>query len=117
VIASAIAKQTSMMSTLFGNDVAVRYARRAPQLDYPTGSVLALVTWRQQDDEHWFGAKIPQSVKSVEFVFVESTADHHASYRYESYAGSPLTRVTAETSQTPRGRASYMLSQRAAVMP
>jgi hypothetical protein len=37
---------------------------------YPQGSVLALVTWQQRDDPHWFGARIPDVPLSIEFVHV-----------------------------------------------
>ncbi len=63
-------------ATLYGNDVAIQAARQrehptrqianAPK--YPAGSVLALVTWAQRDDPHWFGARIPNVPLSVEFV-------------------------------------------------
>ena len=43
-----------------------RRARAAPA--YPAGAVLALVTWAQRDDPHWFGARIPDVPQSVEFV-------------------------------------------------
>ncbi len=35
---------------------------------YRQDSVLALVTWNQRDDPHWFGARIASGVVSVEFV-------------------------------------------------
>lgn len=38
------------------------------RLAYPPGAVLALVSWTQREDPHWFGARIPDQVKSVEFV-------------------------------------------------
>src|ERR1700761_774768 len=44
-------------STLFGNDAAVSAARAGTA--YPAGAVLGLVTWRQREDPHWFGARIP----------------------------------------------------------
>ena len=69
------------MSTLYGNDVAVRYARMNPQQDYPAGSVLSLVTWVQREDGHWFGAKIPGPVKSVEFVTVTAGPNNHPRIR------------------------------------
>ncbi len=40
----------------------------ALQLYPPAGAVLALVTWVQRDDPHWFGARIPARPRSVEFV-------------------------------------------------
>ena len=57
------------MATLYGNDAAmdaVEAHRAAPV--YPAGAVLALVTWTQRDDPHWFGARIPDRPLSVEFV-------------------------------------------------
>ncbi|MGA7237229.1 MAG: hypothetical protein WBY44_16205 [Bryobacteraceae bacterium] len=43
---------------------------RAGEPRYPIGAVLALVTWTKQEDDRWFGARIPAEVKSVEFVGV-----------------------------------------------
>ena len=53
-------------STLFGNDTAVAAARSGQA--YTTGAVLGLVTWRQKEDAHWFGGRIPDAPISVEFV-------------------------------------------------
>jgi hypothetical protein len=75
VITSVLNKQDSTMSTLYGDEAAVQYARTHAEHDYPNGSTLALVTWAQADDPRWFGAKIPGQVKSVEFVFVHSSGD------------------------------------------
>jgi Haem-binding domain/Cytochrome P460 len=66
------------MSTLFGNDTAAKsvHPRSASPASpaygprYDPGSVLALVTWFQRDDPHWFGARIPDNPASVEFVTV-----------------------------------------------
>ena len=117
VITSTIDKQAATMSTLYGNDAAVRYARRNSQQDYPAGAVLSLVTWTQQEDIHWFGAKIPGQVKSVEFVSVTAGPNHQPAYSYENYEGSPLLRTTALDGRSPGSRAAYLLSLRAAVMP
>jgi len=48
VITSVVNKQDSTMYTVFGNDLAVQYARTNSQRDYPAGSVLSLVTWKQE---------------------------------------------------------------------
>jgi Cytochrome P460 len=112
VITSSIDKQASTMSVLYGNDVAVQYARSHAQQDYPPGSVLSLVSWTQQEDSRWFGGKIPGQVRSVEFVSVTG-----ASCSYENYAGSPLLRTAASDGHAPGSRAAYLLSLRAAVMP
>ena len=80
------------VATLYGNEAAVRTAearRAAPIGDskgstYPADAVLALVTWAQRDDPHWFGARIPGAPQSVEFVLV---AAGQASYRRFAGAG------------------------------
>src|SRR5258708_7564010 len=82
-------KGDATMSTLYGNDVAVRYARTSAERMYPAGSVLSVVTWNQQEDPRWFGAKIPQKVGSVEFVAVTGPG----AYSYQRYEGSPLKKV------------------------
>jgi hypothetical protein len=65
---------------LYGNTAAVQYARSNSQHDYPASAVLSLVTWTLQEDRHWFGARIPQQVRSIESVNV-ATDDHSAGSR------------------------------------
>jgi len=117
VVTTAINKQDSSMYTLYGNDLAVQYARLNSKNDYPSGAVLSLVTWTERDDSRWFGAKIPDRVKSVEFVTVGPGADHRPSYLYQDYEGVPLKKVSTQEGLVPNERAAYLLSQRAAVMP
>src|ERR1700676_3480726 len=116
VFSSWINASESTMSTLFGNYIAVAYARTHSQHEYRNGSVLSLVTWKQQDDNRWFGAKIPDQVKSVEFIFV-TAKDSHTSYSYQKFEGAPLKRVSSQEGPALNEPATYMLSQRAAVMP
>jgi len=117
VVASGINEEDSTMSTLYGNDIAVRYSRTNSQHSYPNGSVLSLVTWTQQEDSRWFGAKIPDQVKSVEFVFVGAAGDGRPLYSYQEYEGTPLKRLFVQEGLGPNERAAYLLLQRAAVMP
>jgi hypothetical protein len=113
VITSWINKGDATMSTLFGNDVAVQYARTNGERMYPAGSVLSVVTWSQQEDPRWFGGNIPQSTRSVEFVTVTGAG----AYTYQRYEGSPLKKVASLEGNDPKDRAAYLLAQRAAVMP
>jgi Cytochrome P460 len=117
VITSAIDHRDATMYTVFGNDQAVQYARSNAGHDYPAGSVIALVTWTQQEDPRWFGGSIPAAPRSVEFVTVNANSGHQPTYSYEEYAGVPLKKVSAQQSSAPADRAAYLLSQRAAVMP
>jgi hypothetical protein len=117
VITSELNKQDSTMSTLFGNELAVGYARTNSQHEYPAGSVLSLVTWTQREDDRWFGAKIPDQLKSLEFVTVEAAPDGRPSYSYQKYEGTPLKKLPADEGRAPNNRAAYLLSRRAAVLP
>jgi hypothetical protein len=117
VITSALNQQNSTMSTLFGNDSAVGYRRTRAQHDYPAGSTLSLVTWTEREDPRWFGARIPATPKSVEFVTVSLDAAHRPLYSYQDFEGSPLKKTQAQESSLPNERAAYLLAQPAAVMP
>jgi hypothetical protein len=117
VITTAINKRDSTMYTLYGNDTATRYVRNNSEYDYPAGSVLSLVTWIQRNDARWFGGKIPDRVKSVEFVMVEPGSGQRPSYLYEDYEGVPLKKAATHEGLVPNERAGYLLSQRASVMP
>jgi hypothetical protein len=113
MITSWINKQDSTMSTLYGNEVAVQYARTHAEMKYPVGAVVSVVTWSQQEDPRWFGGKIPKTPKAVEFVTVTGPG----ATLYQRYEGSPLKQVARVSGSDPNDRASYLLSQRAAVMP
>ena len=112
VIASAVDSPAGSMSTLLGNDIAIQHARAGSQGSYPAGSVVALVTWSQREDAHWFGGRIPDQVKSVEFVTVTAGPNNQPTYSYEEYEGTPLVRKAAAEDRT-----AYLLSLRAAVLP
>ncbi len=115
VITSSFDRQSSTMSTLYGNDVAVQHSRMHSNSDYPPGSALSLVTWTQREDPRWFGANIPREVRSVEFLTRAAGDDRQPIYVYEKYEGSPLQRTLSEDGHSTR--ATYLLSLRASVMP
>ena len=67
--------RTRTMATLFGNTTAIDALHAqgtggSSAQHLPEGAVLALITWAQREDPHWFGARIPDRVTSVEFVQV-----------------------------------------------
>ncbi len=83
--------KTHTTATLYGNDMAMQAVSargsamglpKAPA--YSVDAVLALVTWAQRDDPHWFGARIPDKPLSVEFVQVEAVG---RSSLYRRFAG------------------------------
>ncbi|HLK63717.1 MAG TPA: cytochrome P460 family protein, partial [Bryobacteraceae bacterium] len=116
VITSILDRGAASISTLYGNDSAVQYARSHVDSNYPAGASVSLVTWNQKDDENWFGARVPGQVKSVEFVNVADGPDQRPAYSYQRYSGSPLTRMGVDPA-TAEERTAYLLSLRAAGMP
>ena len=78
--------QRRATALLYGNDAAMQ-AVRAHAAEYPAGAVLALVTWAQRDDPHWFGARIPDTPLSVEFVQIASEGQTGV---YRRFAGAGL---------------------------
>ena len=79
-------------ATLYGNNAAMRAVSSAPSGEgkapaYPTGAVLALVTWVQRDDPHWFGGRIPDAPQSVEFVRIAKAGETD---EYRRFAGQSL---------------------------
>ncbi len=79
-IATEVDRSSGSMTTLFGDDAAVKAARAG--VAYPAGAVLGLVTWREGEDPHWFGARIPGQPVSVEFVVAGRGVD-------EKFTGTP----------------------------
>jgi Haem-binding domain/Cytochrome P460 len=103
--------KTRTTATLYGNDAAMQavQARRAGSsggLAYPAGVVLALVTWAQRDDPHWFGARIPDQPQSVEFVQV-AAAGQQASY--QRFAGAGFAEDRGAAAAAAAQRTTFML--------
>lgn len=100
-------------ATLYGNEKAIKvtHANNPTELmAYAPGAVLALVTWAQRDDPHWFGARIPDAPLSVEFVEVGTTTT------YKKFAGAT---VGEESTPAPlaQERTKFILSLTPAQLP
>jgi mono/diheme cytochrome c family protein len=112
--------KTHAMATLFGNDAAMQavHARFAGGADargpsFPSGAVLALVTWAQRDDPHWFGARIPDAPQSVEFVKIAGQGEMNS---YRRFAGSGLSEDRANAGATAQ-RMDFILNLAPARLP
>ena len=112
VISSSIDRTHQTMSTLTGNDLAVKYSATDV---YPVGSQLALTTWLERDDPHWFGARIPGSFVALETVTMERGADGKVTAHYTRYAGDPLREVT--DAAVAEARKTAILGMRPSGMP
>lgn len=106
VITSSINKKKGTMSTLYGNELALKSAK-AGTVTIGAGEVFALVTWKQQPDDHWFGANIPGSLQSVEYVKTSLAGNNIG---YQKFDGKNMT-LNADTSGNQE-RIKYILGQK-----
>jgi hypothetical protein len=80
---------------------------------YPLDAVLALVTWKQRDDPHWFGGRIPDLPLSVEFVQVAAPGQVS---QYRRFAG-PRLDEDLSTAGIAKQRTDFILGLRPAPLP
>jgi hypothetical protein len=117
VVTMFVDPKVHTMAALLGNEAAMQAVRtgsgpgKSPA--YPAGSVLALVTWSQREDPHWFGGRIPDHPQSVEFV--EAGASGRAG-SYLCYDGPLLTEHTFSTEEAAK-RLSFLLNLAPATLP
>jgi hypothetical protein len=110
--------KTRRTATLYGNDMALQTLEHgdAPGTgppEYPEGAVLALVTWAQRDDPHWFGGRIPDTPLKVEFV---QTSSGKGTDIYRVFEGKALTEAHAG-SQAAAQRTDFILNLEPASLP
>ncbi|QEM13180.1 hypothetical protein [Mucilaginibacter rubeus] len=113
VITSFVNKTKGTASTLYGNDLALKAAIEGNKI-IAAKEVFTLVTWKQQDDDHWFGAKIPSDVESVEVIKTASSGNNVA-VNYEQLEGRNLDLKTDTSGQAERIK--YILGQKPSVLP
>jgi hypothetical protein len=111
--------RTHTTATLFGNDIAMRTVQfrnpmpsAAAGSDYAAGAVLALVTWVQRDDPHWFGGRVPQKPLAVEFLQLSPSQTE----KYSRYDGAGQLQNQTGT-HTALQRTNFMLGLAPAQMP
>ncbi len=113
VITSFVNKTKGTASTLYGNDLALKSAIDGNKT-VTANEVFTLVTWKQQEDDHWFGAKIPSDVESVEVIKTTSSGNSVA-VNYEQLNGKQLAAKTDTVGQAERIK--YILEQKPSVLP
>ena len=114
VINSSINKKKGTMSTLYGNKSAVKRLRENPD-SISADEQLTFITWKQKEDEHWFGAKIPDQLLSAETIKTRVLPSGQLITKYEKYEGKQLILNSDTLNNTLRK--AYILSQRSSVMP
>jgi len=109
VMASFANKKQNTMSTLYANPVALQNAIKGLRTPLP-GEEFALITWKWQADDHWFGANIPGELQSLEMVNTKVAA-----VSYKKYEGKALA-LSSDTLNS-KERISYILSRQPSIMP
>jgi hypothetical protein len=113
VITSLVNKTKGTASTLYGNDQALKSAIDGNKT-VVANEVFTLVTWTQQEDDHWFGAKIPSDVESVEVIKTVPSGNSVA-VNYEQLEGKQLALKTDTIGQAERIK--YILGQKPSILP
>ena len=101
------------MSTLYGNPLALKAATGLNKA-LVGGEAFTLVTWKQQPDEHWFGASIPGDLEMVEVLKANSEGPAVV-FNYERYEGKALVRSPDTLHNSERIK--FILGQQPSVMP
>jgi hypothetical protein len=114
VVASFINKKQHTMSTLYGNELALQ-AVKSGNTNKVSGEEFTLVTWNQQDDDHWFGAKTPSDLKTIEVVKTSGANQHSTAIAYNCYEGKALTPSTDTTHN--QDRIKYIFDQKPSILP
>lgn len=113
VVNSSINQKKATMSTLYGNDNALNALKADSGIR--TNEVLAFVTWKQKEDEHWFGARIPGDLQSLELIKTTKDDSGNDQITYQRFEGSKLTlrKDTIGNAQSIK----YIFEQKPSVMP
>ncbi|MET1056119.1 MAG: hypothetical protein ABWY16_12490 [Pedobacter sp.] len=113
VISSSINQTRGTMSTLYGNDLALNTTKAGNPVH--AGEVLAMITWKQKEDIHWFGARIPGKVLSLEMIKTTGEQAGNIKTHYQRFEGKELVLKTDTTGNDQHIR--YILAQQPSVMP
>jgi hypothetical protein len=114
VLATLVNRRQATTATLYGNDLARQTALGGPGAAQP-GEVLALLTWQQQADPNWFGARIPGALQSLELLRTSAGAAGRPVVSYQCFVGQHL--VPKADTLHQRARIAYLLAQKPAVLP
>jgi hypothetical protein len=105
----------TMYSNPQRNAISVLFAKpsqtRSGTSPSPSDSDTALVTWTEREDPHWFGARVADTVMSVEVV--RSGANHEM--EYHSFGGDGIK--SASTGEPAGARSHFITSLHAPQIP
>lgn len=113
VMASFINAKLGTISLLYANSPVIKNSYKVKR-SHSAGEVMALITWKQQPDTNWFGARIPGALQTLELI--EIIADpSHPIITYKRYRGRNLLIDKDTLGQLTRTK--YILELQPSVMP
>lgn len=104
-------------AVLYGNDIAFKYAKSLPKGGYPLESELALVTWLEKPDVHWYGASIAGKIRSIEKIRMEKDGNGQIAPAYSKYIGQELVSSKNMDSLKVAKSINFMLQLRRPYLP
>lgn len=113
VVNSSINQKKATMSTLYGNDHALNALKADSGIR--AEEVLAFITWKQKEDEHWFGAKIPGDLQTLELIKTSKDVNGQLKVSYRRFEGSKLALSNDTTGNAQSIK--YIFAQKPSVMP
>ena len=111
VITSLSNQKKKTQSVLYGNEAALENARR--QSSPREGGMLFLLSWNSKSDAEWFGGIVPADVISLEVV--QGTVGDE--YQHSRFLGKDLQADRNTSIALREERKSFIITQKAAVMP
>jgi hypothetical protein len=116
VLTSCLNQQEGSMSTLYGNEIARKFRRNYAGNEYPPGTILTYITWRQKEDRQWFGANVPGLFQSIERISFVDNGKKSPVPTYERYEENSLVKIGNDQSNDEK-RMKFILSLQSSVMP
>lgn len=117
VITSGINPQQATMFTLYGNNKALQLLKEGRTV--AADETFALITWKQQADKNWFGARIPGPLHRLEMIKTSAATNGAATGKpqisYQRFEGPHLVLNKDTTGNAER--ISYIFAQQPSVMP
>lgn len=113
-ISSVINPATRTTSTLYGDTSALSSLKMS---DSARGGekTLVFITWKQQEDARWFGARIPAGLQMIEVLKTNTGFKDQGQVVYQRYDEKGVAKNTDNNEQQNRVR--FISSIKPAVMP
>jgi len=88
-----IDNKNETLNVIYGNSKAVDQSTLDDLKNYKPGSIIYVVSWKRKSDRVWFGAKIPDSLMTVERVAIMDSNK----IRYQFFSNMDLPKIKSDS--------------------